>query len=896
MKRTFLPVLLCLSLLLGAMTCITATAQEFEALPSFIYDFSDPELATGFKSLANLTYKTVDGEYCQFKAAANDPSMGLPTPDIQVGQADYLVIEYRTTVDVMGEMYIARNDGVNYSQDPASHLEWDWIADGEWHKLVVHCEAWADVENVYFTDFRLDPLHAHTGINNGDTIDLRYLAFFDSEQKANDFDFAAYQEYTASKEKEEEEGKTLPKTEWPDPEFVQNAPTVDDNYAGTLNITYSEDGKYATISYGKGENAVSYTVPNNEVNLFGGYAGTDDLGRNLFDSSQVGVVNEDHDVGLFYFLWHGQHGDQGQQNMQQIIDAAGADVGNVNNPLWGKVHTWHFWNEPLYGYYYIEDEWIMRKHVELLMNAGIDFFFFDTTNNSTYATMALQLMKILHEFNEQGYDAPEVMFYTNTDAEIRVRQIYEQIYEPGYYPDTWYMIDGKPAIVAPYEANVNDFFTVKLNQWPTEDVKENGWPWMDFEWPQHVYVDDKGNPSVINVSVAQHSGTACFSDSAIYGDNSNLGRSFNADKNNTFTRQSYFKNLKKNPDLYVQGLNFQAQWDKAIEADVPFVLVTGWNEWIAQRQDYPEKIGFVDCASNEFSRDIEMMKGGYFDNYYMQLAFNVQRLKGASPIIVQDARNAVNVTGSFDIWDQVLVTYTDPMGDTIERDAFGFGKVRYTDTTGRNDIVASKVTADTKNVYFYAQTNEYITMYDNDTSWMQLFLDVDCDAETGWYGYDYIVNYSAKDEFTTTLARYNGTDGAFSFEVVGDISYRAKENQMMIAVPMEMLGISNPNGIKLQFKWADSESKLTTMEQFYTEGDIAPLGRLNYTYQNCIDPKTAEPFVPTETETEEVDSDVTEQESEQEQSGGCKSLVGGTMIVVMLAALPFTVCSYKKKK
>lgn len=893
MKRTLLPLLLCVSLLLGALVCFTAAAQDFEAAPSFIYNFTDPALTKSFKSLSNLTYKMEEGEYCHFNALANDPSMGLPAPDIQVGQADYLVIEYRTTTDVMGEMYIARTDGVIYSQDPASHLEWDWNPDGEWHKLIVHCQAWADVDDVYFTDFRFDPLHAHSGIQDGDTIDLRYVAFFDSEQKAKDFDFAAYQEYLAQQDKIQQDQQTLPKTEWPDPEFSDNAPTVDDNYAGTLHITYSDDGKYATVSYGTGENAVTYTVPNNEVNLFGGYAGTDDLDRSLFDSSQVGVVNEDHDVGIFYFLWHGQHGDHGQQNMQQIIDQAGADAGNVNNPLWGDVHTWHFWNEPLYGYYYIEDEWIMRKHVELLMNAGVDFFFFDTTNNSTYASMALQLMEILHEFNEQGYDAPEVMFYTNTDAEIRVKQIYEEIYEPGYFPDTWYMIDGKPAIVAPYEANINDFFTIKLNQWPTEDMKPNGWPWMDFEWPQNVYLDDKGNPSVINVSVAQHSGSVCFSDSAIYGNTDNLGRSFSEARNNAFVRKNYFKKLEKDPDLYKQGLNFQAQWDRAIQADVPYVLVTGWNEWIAQRQNYPEKIGFVDCASNEFSRDIEMMKGGYFDNYYMQLAFNIQRLKGTAPIIVQDARNAVNVTGSFDIWDKVQVTYTDPMGDTIDRNARGFGRVTYTDTTGRNDIVASKVTADTKNVYFYVQTNEYITMYDNDTTWMQLYLSTGND---GWYGYDYVINYSAKDEFTTTVARYNGTDGAYAYEVIGEVSYRAKENEMMIAVPLEMLGITNPLGIKFQFKWVDSESKITTMEQFYTEGDIAPLGRMNYTFQNCIDPATAEQFVPTVTPDESVTETDGEQTTDQEQTGGCKSAVGGTVMLIALAALPFTFTYSKKKK
>ena len=887
MKKGFLPLLLALILLVGVSVVIAAGAQEQATVPSYIFDFTDADKTKELTSVANMSYKATDGEYCTFTANANDPSMGIPTPDITLDKAAYLVIEYKTTAKVMGEIYIASTNGVSFSQEPNSHLEWNWVPDGQWHKIIVPCDGWSGVKDVYFSQLRFDPLHMHQGIKAGDEIELRYFAFFESEQDAKDFDLDQYHAYLAEQEKAEQEKQTLPQTEWPDPEFVENSAGADDNDAGTLRITYSDDGKYATISYGEGDNAVSYTVPNNEVNLFGGYAGTDDLGRTLFDSTQVGVVTEDHDVGVFYFLWHGQHGDPGVQNMQQIIDQAGDAAADVNNPLWGKVHTWHWWNEPLYGYYYIDDEYVMRKHVELLMNAGVDFLFFDTTNLATYSSVALKLMAILHEFNEQGYDAPEVMFYTNTDAVVRVKQIYTEIYEPGYYPDTWYMIDGKPAIVAPYEANVNNFFTIKLNQWPTEDMKENGWPWMDFDWPQNVYNDANGNPSVINVSVAQHSGTACFSDSAIHGDTSNLGRSFNGEKNNAFARKDYYNKLKKDPTLFTQGLNFQAQWDRAIEADVPYVLVTGWNEWIAQRQDYPDRVGFVDCASDEFSRDIEMMKGGYFDNYYMQLAFNIQRLKGAAPVIVQDARNAVNVTGSFDIWEQVLVTYTDPEKDMLDRDSYGFGRVKYTNTTGRNDILAAKVTADTKNVYFYVETREYITMFDTESTWMQLML---CTGGEGWYGYDYVINYQAKDEFTTTVARYNGKDGAYSYEIIGEVSYRAKENKMMIAVPLEMLGITNPNGIKFQFKWVDSETKMTTMEQFYTDGDTAPLGRMNYTFQNCVDPATADPYVPGEqtTTTEE------EMTSCEDENHGCKSTVSGVLLLIGLAAVPFVIGKKKK--
>ena len=54
---------------------------------------------------------------------------------------------------------------------------------------------------------------------------------------------------------------------------------------------------------------------------------------------------------------------------------------------------------------------------------------------------------------------------------------------------------------------------------------------------------------------------------------------------------------------------------------------------------------------------------------------------------------------------------------------------------------------------------------------------------------------------------------------------------MMIAIPLEALGIEYFNKIALSFKWVDSRSLINTAEQFYTEGDVAPLGRPDFTYR-----------------------------------------------------------------
>ena len=625
----------------------------------------------------------------------------------------------------------------------------------------------------------------------------------------------------------------------------------ENEHEGTLNFETSEDGKTVKISYVYGGKAVEYTVPNNANYLSGGFAATDDLQRALPTSLTTGIYGEngEHYVGLFYFLWHGEHGDAGVYDLQKIMDKYGELAKNANatdpetgSRLYGNVGDMHWFAEPLYGYYYANDEWVIRKHIELLSNANIDFLYFDVTNGFIYKENALTVMRVCHELNEQGYDAPQVVFYTNTNSEGVMKQLYDEIYSQSLYPDTWFHVDGKPCIVGVESGNPNGFFTVKTAQWPTESAKKNGWPWMDFKWPQRVFKDSDGKNSAISVSIAQHNQSITFSDSSLYGYELNRGRSFGYKTPSTANMKKYREEFDKDNSLTFQGINFQAQWDKAIAADVPYTLVTGWNEWVAQRQDGaalrndPDLVYFVDTASMEFSRDAEMMRGGYFDNYYMQLIYNIQRLKGSAPVIVQDARIAIDLKGDFSQWNKVKLTYNDPEGDVKDRNATGFGQKTLTDTSGSNDIVEAKVTHDTKNLYFYVKTAGDITKYTTDSAWMQLFVNTNGNATDGWYGYDYVINHKAKSDSITSVAKCLSENGKLSCTETGEISYTVKGNEMMLTVPLEMLGIESFDKIYVEFKWADADNGIffEHMEDFYLYGDVAPLGRLNWIYQSYI--------------------------------------------------------------
>lgn len=599
-------------------------------------------------------------------------------------------------------------------------------------------------------------------------------------------------------------------------------PSELDTYAGTP--AYTVDGDNIIVD------GVSY--PNKNNYNCGPMVAVDDLDRKLSTAEETKnyTFNERY-VGLFYFLWLGEHGDDDKVYDNMKILAEGGDRALfANYKGWGGVGDMHFYGEPLYGYYYSSDLWVMRKHIEELTNANVDFLYFDVTNGYPYINNAKPLMRFLHDMREQGWDTPQVVFYTNTNSSDVVSQVYNQIYSINYCPDTWFMIDGKPVIIA-FEnrisnSKIKDFFTFRVPQWPNEGTNhEGGWPWMDFGWPQTVY-NYEGKADAISVSVAQHNATIQFSDSAFYGNDDNRGRSYHNGAND------------KAPDAYLYGYNFQEQWDYAIASDAPYVLVTGWNEWVAQRQpSSSNRVNFVDNASPNFSRDCEMMRGGYFDNYYMQLIENIRKLKGTAPTLVQDTRKPIDINGSFDQWNDILVTYSDLEGDSMNRKSKGFGRQTLTDESGRNDIVASKIVYDTKYAYFYVKTSESkgdnpgaITPYNTDSTWMQLFINSD-NATTGWYGYDYIVNYKASSENKTTLAK-STSDDAFAFETTEEIDYRVEGNEMMIRVPLASLGITDYTKINFTFKWVDSDDVVDTMEEMYTSGDQAPHGRLNFVFQN----------------------------------------------------------------
>jgi hypothetical protein len=553
-------------------------------------------------------------------------------------------------------------------------------------------------------------------------------------------------------------------------------------------------------------------------------AGTDELGRTLLHNDAVGDPKPGRHVAMFYFLWQGDKGSPTSQkywDLHEIYTTHPEVFDDCDNPYWGgQKGTYYFWGQPVYGYYRGDDYWVHLRNLQLLTDAGVDLLVIDATNRLIYSTQSEALMKAMDAVRAQGKTPPGIVFYTNTLSGEAIKEIYEQFYMEGApyrHPGCWFHLDGKPLIIGATkdvkDQRCLDFFTIREAQWPTESQRVNGWPWISFTRKPEVHYNARGEKEIINVSVAQHPNpTAGMGGSAFYGNRNNWGR-------------SYRNNSHGNPETDIfYGYNFQEQWDYALKEDVPFVFVTGWNEWIAGRWDShdknPEHSWFCDQASPEYSRDIEpSLTAGLKDHYYMQLVNNIRRYKGVEKTTASGPL-LLPVTNLND-WDRMGAVYTDYTGDAQHRNHPGAQSepaTTYTNTTGRNDFHIMKVAHNKENIFFYVKTVNDITpnMGDN---WMRLYIDADRNAATGWKGYDYRIVGGA------TLQRY--INGEWKNVNKKAFDHTIEKNKMMIAVPRSFLHLMPT--LNFEFKWADNMQAEDPMD-WYVNGDTAPGGRFNYVY------------------------------------------------------------------
>lgn len=361
-----------------------------------------------------------------------------------------------------------------------------------------------------------------------------------------------------------------------------------------------------------------------------------------------------------------------------------------------------------------------------------------------------------------------------------------------------------------YTQAMLEFFTFRAPQpdYFCGQTKPDMWSWLEV-YPQHVFTNSAGQREQMSVGVGQ---------------NAVEGRLGSMSEAGAHGRSYHQGATDSRPNAVRYGHNVTEQWERALKEDPRFIFVTGWNEWImgrfAEFSGIKLPVMFVDQFDQEHSRDIEPMRGGHGDDYFYQFVSYVRRYKGARPLPSLAPRR-IRMDGQFDDWHDVQPEFRDTIGDPVRRDHRGWdAKVTYRNDTGRNDIVAAKLSWDEQTAWFYVRTRELITP-PQATNWMLLFLDADADPKTGWLGYDFVINRTGKG----SLERNVGND--FAWFSVDTLSSFVTGNELELAIPWKALGRKSP-AATLDFKWADNCIAEGDWTDFTINGDAAPNDRFNY--------------------------------------------------------------------
>jgi hypothetical protein len=624
------------------------------------------------------------------------------------------------------------------------------------------------------------------------------------------------------------------------------------------------------------------------------WVASDALGRLIPTSIEAGNVKKDKKrvVGIFYITWH-------SDNLANLKAPYQADVTKVlkSHPearFNGSDSAWtegsYHWGEPELGYFLSRDEYVIRKDISMLADAGVDVLIMDVTNAVQYWDEWQTLFTTVEKMKAEGNKVPQFCFWAYNGPVITVVQnLYDKIYKEKKYKDLWFYWNGKPLLL--YNAkpafdangggvqNPNPHYDVKIANDPSnphyhdpyytekfykdyaKEIKtfftlRNLW-WGYYKWAGKRYIGtednwsfgyDLGDSNVAKLTpvelVAKHKGR--LEEVAVtpaQHASSDIGKSWRRNtgepalNDRDLPIQAYVPWLGKtvsNPSAY--GIYFQDRWDEAIKADPDFIYLNDWNELTAGKyklDDSSTFLGrkspyfFVDQYNAEFNRTISPMKGGYTDNYYMQMVQNIRKYKGVRPIPRCKGIKSITMNADFSDWKNITPVYYDTKGDITHRDYDGYGGNHYTNNSGRNDIIYSKIAVDNNNVNFYVETSNSLSPY-TDSNWMLLLIDADNNPSTGWYGYDFIINKNVKSSTITTIMKYNSSTK--SWDSVVDINYAKSDKQIEIAVPRKILNLLG-NSFTFDFKWADNPADLKDPISLCLNGDTAPNRRFNY---RCI--------------------------------------------------------------
>jgi len=378
------------------------------------------------------------------------------------------------------------------------------------------------------------------------------------------------------------------------------------------------------------------------------WVATDAIGRTMPDYSMAGSVKKDQRrvVGMFYITWHSDVNANLKSpyggDVTKILAADPSARFDAKHPLW--IEGMHHWGQPELGYFLSKDEYVIKKDISMLVDAGVDVLVIDVTNAVRYWDEWAVLFPVMQKLKAQGNRVPKFCFWAFNGPVITVVQdLYDKIYKTEKHKDLWFYWDGKPLLLyngnpnvdanrqgiehpnphydpkaktdknhphygnpdyteqfyQDYTKDVKDFFTLRTQWWGyyewagerfigTEDKWSFGYDMHDKRvssmHPDKLLSTHNGIKEQAAVTPAQHP-------TAVVG--KSWSRKHGQPKLNEYdmpvpTYVPWLGKKVENPEGY--GLYFQERWNEAIKSDPQFIFIQEWNEWTAGKF-HPGQLG-----------------------------------------------------------------------------------------------------------------------------------------------------------------------------------------------------------------------------------------------------------------------------------------------------------------
>lgn len=628
------------------------------------------------------------------------------------------------------------------------------------------------------------------------------------------------------------------------------------------------------------------------------WVATDALGRTMPDIATAGPVKDDQRrvVGIFYITWH-------SDSLAELKSPYAADVTKVlsadpaarldaKHPLWteGSYH----WGEPEMGYFLSKDEYVIRKDLSMLADAGVDVLVMDVTNAVRYWSEWDVLFPVMERMKAEGNKVPQFCFWSfNGPAITVVQDLYDRIYKAEKYKDLWFYWDGKPLLLYNGTPNVDangpvaqhpnphydpaaqtdaqhphygdPDYTEQFYQDYTREVKQfftlrTMW-WGYYQWAGKRFIGTEdnwsfgyelGNEQVRALApqdlVSRHNGV--LEEAAVtpgQHPSSLTGKSWTREHGepelNEYdlpvpTHVPWLGATVEHPEGY--GIYFQQRWDEALQVNPQFLYINDWNEWTAGKYQ-PANGGTVKFMRRD--------NPYYFvDQYNAEFNRCIQPMKDGytDNYYMQMAQNIRRYKGIRPIpglsgWHSIAI-------DGNVDDWAGVG-VEYRDTVGdvfhrdypgygglhyTNDSgrndIITSQVAVDSDHLYFRAQTRAPLTPHTDRHWMLLLIDADQDHSTGWYGYDYLINQRVVDASTTTLMRYDAGVPDQPWVEHAQLKLAYGGTDLELAVPRSLLGLEG-DAFRFDFHWCDNPAELKDPISLCLNGDSAPNRRFNY---RCI--------------------------------------------------------------